>query len=66
MLIDAADKRTLTTQLEALGFVPTIYSPAYSLITRELIDACHAKKIKVIPWTVNDKANHQQPKKFRV
>lgn len=56
MLIEGYDKRTLDEQLAALGSNPTIYSPASSLVTKELIEACHAKNIKVIPWTVNDKA----------
>ncbi len=54
LLIEDYDKRTLDEQLDNLGFNPTIYSPAYSLVNKALIDACHDKKIKVIPWTVND------------
>ena len=56
MLIEDYDKRTLAKQLKALGFTPTIYSPAYSLANKEMVEACHSKKIKIIPWTVNDKA----------
>ena len=56
MLIEDYDKRGLRDQLEALGFLPTIYSPEYSLVTEELVKSCHGQKIKVIPWTVNDKA----------
>lgn len=56
MLIEDYDKRTLAKQLKALGFTPTIYSPAYSLVNKEMVEACHGKKIKIIPWTVNDKA----------
>jgi len=55
MLIEDYDKRTLEEQLTALGFTPTIYSPAYILVTEELIKKCHQQKIKVIPWTVDDK-----------
>lgn len=55
MLIEDVDKRSLAVQLKALGFTPTIYSPAYQLVNAELIKKCHVKKIKVIPWTVNDK-----------
>jgi len=56
MLIEDYDKRGLKDQLEALGFLPTIYSPEYSLVTEDLVKSCHGQKIKVIPWTVNDKA----------
>ncbi|MBS1512445.1 MAG: glycerophosphodiester phosphodiesterase [Bacteroidetes bacterium] len=55
MLIEDYDKRSLKEQLDALGFLPTIYSPEQSLVTAELITACHQQNIKVIPWTVDDK-----------
>jgi len=54
MLIEDYDKRTLEAQLTSLGFIPTIYSPAHTLVNKELLNACHEKNIKVIPWTVND------------
>lgn len=54
MLIGDEDKRTLDDQITNLGFIPTIYSPAHELVNKQLVDACHAKNIKVIPWTVND------------
>ncbi len=43
----------LEKRLEALGFTPTVYSPAYQLVNKSVIETCHAKGIKVIPWTVN-------------
>jgi glycerophosphoryl diester phosphodiesterase len=55
MLIEDFDKRTLEQQLTAMGFTPTIYSPAYILVNKDLIKKCHQQNIKVIPWTVNDK-----------
>jgi len=61
-LIEDFDKRPLEEQLKTLGFMPTIYSPAYSLVTKELVDKCHERQIKVIPWTVNDKAAIEQMK----
>lgn len=57
MLIEADDKRNLEGQVKDLGFTPTIYSPAYEIVTEELLKKCHKQKIKVIPWTVNDKEN---------
>lgn len=54
MLIEDFDKRTVEEQLTALGFIPAIYSPDYSLATTETIKACHKKGMKIIPWTVND------------
>jgi len=55
LLIEDFDKRPLKEQLQQLGFTPTIYSPAYSLVTATLLLDCHRKKMKVIPWTVDDK-----------
>jgi glycerophosphoryl diester phosphodiesterase len=37
-----------------LGFKPTIYSPAYQLVTQQLVKKCHSKGMQIIPWTVND------------
>jgi glycerophosphoryl diester phosphodiesterase len=55
-LIEDFDKRSLEDHLKTLGFKPTIYSPHYSLVNKELLDKCHDRQIKVIPWTVNEKA----------
>ncbi len=55
LLIEDYDKRTLNEQITALGFIPTIYSPAYVLATEATIKKCHQQNIKIIPWTVNDK-----------
>lgn len=55
-LIEDFDKRPLEEQLHQLGFNPTVYSPAQILVTKELVNKCHRRNIKVIPWTVNDKA----------
>lgn len=57
LLIEEYDKRSLEQQLEQLGFAPTIYSPAYKLVTESLVKACHQKNIKVVAWTVNDKTD---------
>jgi glycerophosphoryl diester phosphodiesterase len=62
MLIEDFDKRSLEEQIAALGFKPTVYSPAYSLVTAELIKKCHNQKIKVIPWTVNDRKEMERLK----
>ena len=63
MLIEDFDKRGLDAQLKALGFAPDIYSPAYQLVNEELIKKCHEQHIKIIPWTVNDKAKIEELKK---
>ena len=66
MLIEDTDKRSLEEQLEAVGFIPTIYSPAYELVNEILIQKCQQQHIKVIPWTVDDKAGIDRLKKMGV
>jgi glycerophosphoryl diester phosphodiesterase len=46
-------KGSLVDNLQLLGFTPDIYSPAYKLVDKELIETCHDQGLKVIPWTVN-------------
>jgi len=53
LLIDGRDKRSLEEQLQQLGYTPDAYNPHFSLVTQELVDQCHQKKIKINPWTVN-------------
>jgi glycerophosphoryl diester phosphodiesterase len=65
-LIEPSDKRTLKTQLDELGFTPTIYSPHFSLVTPGLVQQCHKLKIKIIPWTVNDKNDIDKLKSYGV
>lgn len=43
----------LQDQLDKLGFVPNTYSPNYPMLTKEMVDECHQKGMKVVPWTVN-------------
>jgi glycerophosphoryl diester phosphodiesterase len=47
----------LTANLQRLSFKPTIYSPAYRLVTADLVTDCHRQNIQVIPWTVNSAAD---------
>jgi glycerophosphoryl diester phosphodiesterase len=59
MLIEGDDKRTFDQQMNELGFIPEIYSPEYILVNADIIKRCHDKKMKLIPWTVNDKETIQ-------
>lgn len=45
---------TIEENLALIGFTPAIYSPEFHLITKYEIKACHDKKMRVIPWTVNE------------
>ena len=44
----------LEVNLKHLGFIPNTYSPDFYLVNDVLIKQVHAKKMKLIPWTVNE------------
>lgn len=48
------NKKTIEENLDDLGFMPSIYSPHFKLLTKEDVKWLHDKKIRVIPWTVNE------------
>ncbi|WP_142685919.1 glycerophosphodiester phosphodiesterase family protein [Chitinophaga polysaccharea] len=50
------NKDSFSANIEKLGFIPTIYSPNYQLVTPELVKEAHNKKVAVIPWTVDDES----------
>ena len=66
MLIEAVNKSSFRKQLKDLGYTPDIYSPEFTLVTPELIKNCHDLKMKIIPWTVNDKKKIDELKKMGV
>jgi len=59
--------KTITENMNELGFVPDIYSPDYKLLDKNEVNTIHSRapsrdprsgqkigKVRVIPWTVND------------
>jgi glycerophosphoryl diester phosphodiesterase len=65
-LVEDTDKNDFFAQEKKLGFKPDIYSPHYSLVTKELVYHCNNLGVKLIPWTVNDKAKIMELKKMGV
>ena len=65
-LIEDDDQEPFAQQLKKLGFIPTIYSPAHTLVTPLLVKQCKDMGIKLIPWTVNDPARGQALKAMGV
>ncbi|WP_126973295.1 glycerophosphodiester phosphodiesterase family protein [Gynurincola endophyticus] len=53
-------KVSMSQHLDELGFLPDMYIPAYGITTKELIDSVHAKGMKFVNWTVNEKADMQR------
>jgi len=51
------NKKSVTDNMDDLGFTPSIYSPYFKLLTKADVTELHRKKIRVIPWTVNEPAD---------
>lgn len=66
MLIEDYDKRSAAELLKVLGFIPTIYSPAHTLVNEALVKKVHENGMLLIPWTVNDKNRIEELKKLGV
>lgn len=49
--------KSIEKNVEGLGFTPHIYSPYYKLLTKKKVDTIHNMGMKVIPWTINNKAD---------
>jgi glycerophosphoryl diester phosphodiesterase len=58
--------KTFGENLGLLGFTPFFYNPNYLLVTDQMIKECHSKKIKITPWTVNEKTDIQRLKNMGV
>lgn len=50
-------KKELEPSLEELGFVPNIFSPNFTIVDSIMMEQAHYHKVKVIPWTVNQKSD---------
>jgi glycerophosphoryl diester phosphodiesterase len=66
MLIEDSDEHDFDGQLTRLGYTPEYYSPNYTLVDEEMVKQCHEKKMKIVPWTVNDKKQWAKLKKMGV
>jgi glycerophosphoryl diester phosphodiesterase len=56
LLFLTMNQKTVNDNLKDLGFTPPLYSPYYKTVTKEVVQTCHEKGVKVIPWTINTKA----------
>jgi glycerophosphoryl diester phosphodiesterase len=60
------NKERVEKNIEKLGFQPDVYSPNYLLVDKSLIEYCHSRGIKVIPWTVNETSDMEVLKKLNI
>ncbi len=59
-------KVPIEKSIETLGFKPDSYSPHFSLVDQSVVDYCVANKIKLVPWTVNEIADLEKMKQFKL
>lgn len=61
------NKKSAETNLKELGFLPSIYSPDFMLLkSQSAVTALKKKKIRVIPWTVNEPEDMKRLKAWGV
>ena len=69
------NKKSIDANLKELGFIPDIYSPDWKLLTAEKVKYLHSKRmdtvrsekrLRVIPWTVNQEKDMKTLKKMGV
>ncbi len=60
------DSSSLQTHIAKLGFTPTIYSPEFELVNKELVKQCKLMGMQIIPWTVNDVTKMKELKEMGV
>lgn len=48
------EEKDFAANIQKLGFVPEIYSPAFKLVDETLVAYCNDKGMQLIPWTVNE------------
>lgn len=63
-LIEPFDNNEIDYNLEKLGFIPEIWSAYFLTLTKEKVAYLHSKKIRVIPWTVNELKDMHSVKKM--
>lgn len=61
------NKKSAEANLKELGFAPSIYSPDFTLLKSQAeVTALKKKKIRVIPWTVNEPEDMKRMKAWGV
>lgn len=52
-LVGKANEKTAQSYIDELGFKPDIFSPEYSIVAEDIVNAFHQQNVLVIPWTPN-------------
>ncbi len=59
-------KASFEENMKTLGFTPFFYNPHYELVTPELVKKCHAQKMVIVPWTVQEADKMKELRKMGV
>jgi glycerophosphoryl diester phosphodiesterase len=59
-------KEIFTDSCRRLGFLPAIYSPFYKNISKRIVENVHKHGVKIMTWTVNEKADLERLKHWGV
>ncbi len=59
-------RETFAQSCQKLGFLPTIFSPFYKNISKKMVENAHKKGVKIMTWTVNEKADKMRLKNMGV
>ena len=65
-LVSGSDKKSAEDYTEQLGFTPDIFSPHFSIVTEDMVNAFHQLNVLVIPWTPNTAEEIQSLKNMGV
>ncbi|WP_255158026.1 glycerophosphodiester phosphodiesterase family protein [Siphonobacter sp. BAB-5385] len=60
------NKDSVADNLAKLGFTPQYYSPHYTLVTSETVKEVHEKKMRMLPWTVDEEKDMQRMASYGV
>lgn len=61
------NQKPIEENMKELGFVPSVYSPHFILLTSQAtVTALKKRKMRVIPWTVNEPADMKRLKAWGV
>lgn len=60
LLVGQSGDEGLPQNLEALGFLPAVYSPNHHLVDETLVQAAHDRGLAVVPWTVNERSEMER------
>lgn len=61
-----SNKDGIEKNIERLGFVPDTYSPHFMLLDSATVEFCQKKGMKLVPWTVNEVADLEKMKTFKL